>query len=671
MKAGAPRRGSADWLPVAGAFLASLVLIWAITREPLVVAAYGAALAVLGGFICVVTLRRPAIEEADFGLPDWSVTITAIETPDSAVAIIDRAGRLVCANARYEEWFEAGNAPPRLPVDEASLDRLAGASRAGWRDGRARAAPVENERGCWKAEVVRTGRGEDFLVWRFLPIVSVDPVTDLVERLDGKLGRSLDRAGIAAAIVDPDGLIRAATTGFAERATGDALGSTIGREFVSLLRQENGDRIGWAHEGKRGTPLTLYHFPVVDPDAPGKPDPDLTPSLLLLVEASAGIGGGHSEVSAAAPHLEALLGQLPLGLGMADRDGRLLFANPAFMRAAGREGEAPPTYPTDLVVREDKGVLSDAIRRHAQGPATAGEVAVRLAARPDEPVSLGLAAVRGLGEAAVLLSLTDGSEETRLKRQAAQATKMQAVDRLASGIAHDYDNALTAILASCDLMLLRHMPGAADYDDIRQIHANASRAAALTRQLLAFSRQQALLPEVVQLPDIVAETSPTLKRLIGEKIRLAVSHDRDLGPVRVDPAQFGQVIVNLAANARDAMLPRGGKLTLMTRRVTAADVRRMRSEIIPISDYTALIVEDTGSGIAPEHLGRIWEPFFTTGEQGKGAGLGLAAVYGIVKQSGGFIFADSEVGRNGQRGGTRFTIYLPVCHDTPAMTVST
>jgi two-component system cell cycle sensor histidine kinase/response regulator CckA len=676
MKADAARPGTADWLLVAGALAASLVLIWAITREPLVVAAYGAGLVVLGGLAYVLTLGRPAEQAVEFALPDWSVTVAAIENPALAIAIIDRAGRLVCANARYDEWFGAAYSPPRLPVDDASLERLGRAARTGWRDGKGKADLVEGrgadgEERRWRAEVERTGRGEDFLVWRFTPMVAADPVADLVQQLDGKLGRALDRAGIAAAIVDPDGVIRAASAGFAARASGDALASPVGQEFVSLLRQEEGDWISWAREGRRGGPLALYYLPVADPDVPGEPDPNTTPSLMLLVDSGVGLGGGRSEASAAAPHLEALLGQLPLGLAMADRDGRLLFANPAFLRAAGREGEAAPTYPTDLVVREDKGALSDAIRRFAQGAAAAGDIAVRLVSQPDDPVSLSLAGVRGLGEAAVLLGLTDSSEETRLKRQVAQATKMQAVGQLAGGVAHDFNNVLTAILGTCDLMLLRHTPGDSDYDDIQQIRANSNRAASLTRQLLAFSRQQTLRPEVLQLPDVVAETSQMLKRLIGEKIQFTVSHDRDLGPVRADPSQLGQVIMNLVVNARDAILEAnkisGGKLKLTTKRITAADVRGMRSEIVPVGDYTALIVEDNGAGIPPEHLGKIWEPFFTTKEQGRGGtmggtGLGLSTVYGIVKQSGGFIFADSEPGQ-----GTRFTIYLPVHHGDPAV----
>jgi two-component system, cell cycle sensor histidine kinase and response regulator CckA len=353
---------------------------------------------------------------------------------------------------------------------------------------------------------------------------------------------------------------------------------------------------------------------------------------------------------------------------MAERDGRLLFANAAFMRAADREDDKPPTYPTDLVVQEDKRALSEAIRRFAQGAATSGDIAVRLASQPDEPVSLSLAGVRGLGEAAVLLGLTDSTEESRLKRQVAQATKMQAVGQLAGGVAHDFNNVLTAILGTCDLMLMRHSPGDSDYDDIQQIRANSNRAASLTRQLLAFSRQQTLRPEVLQLPDVVSDVSQMLKRLIGEKIQLVVSHDRDLGPVRADPSQLEQVIVNLVVNARDAMQARAdkpgsdtsGKLTLATRRITAADLRAMDSEIIPAGDYTALIVEDTGGGIPPENLGKIFEPFFTTKDQGKGTGLGLSTVYGIVKQSGGFIFADSEPGK-----GAKFTAYLPVHFSAP------
>jgi two-component system, cell cycle sensor histidine kinase and response regulator CckA len=664
----------AVWLVGLAALAVSLGVLWVATGEWLVLLGFGGGIMALGGLALALARRGPPEPVSELALPDWSVTVEAIDRPDAAVAIIDRAGRMVCANRLFDTTFGPSHAPPRLPVDEVSLDRLTRAARSAWRDGRGVADLIETtEGGRWRGEVARAGRGEDFLVWTFTRQTAADPVADLVRHLDGKAGRGLDRAGFAAAIVDPDGQIRMASAGFALRAVGDEHAALAGTDFVALLRQDSAGRITWAREGRKGQPLTLYYIPVADPDLVGEPDPQVTPSLMLVADAGIGLGGS-GEAATGSAHLEALLSQLPVGLAMTDRDGRMLFANAAFLRAAGRDGDGTsggkggmPPYPTDLVVREDKGALADAIRRHAQVPAGAGDLAVRLAAQPDEPVSLSIAGVRGLGDAAVLLGLTDSTEETRLKRQVAQATKMQAVGQLAGGVAHDFNNVLTAIIGTCDLMLLRHTPGDSDYDDIQQIRANSNRAAALTRQLLAFSRQQTLRPQVLQLPDVITDVSQMLKRLIGEKVQLSVSHDRDLGPVRADPSQLQQVIVNLAVNARDAMAGRvdTGRLKIMTRRVAAAEVRTMRGEILPVGDYSALVVEDNGAGIAPEHLAKIWEPFFTTKEQGRpgtmgGTGLGLSTVYGIVKQSGGFVFADSELGK-----GTRFTVYLPVHHPAP------
>jgi two-component system, cell cycle sensor histidine kinase and response regulator CckA len=444
-----------------------------------------------------------------------------------------------------------------------------------------------------------------------------------------------------------------------------------GQDFAAQLRSDERDRIFFAREGRKGTPQTLVHVPLHlaadgSTTVPGEGD-----AVMLLVDSGVGLGGWSGEAARGqSAQLEALIERLPLGLAMTDRDGHFLFANPAFRRATGLEpGQALPPYPSDLVVPRDKTAMSDAVRRHAQGPASSGDIAVRLRGDPDEPVSLGLAGVRGLGDPAVLLSLADSTEETRLKRQVAQATKMQAVGQLAGGVAHDFNNVLTAIIGYCDLMLLRHTPGDSDYDDIQQIKANSNRAASLTRQLLAFSRQQTLQPEVLQLPDVLSEVSHLLKRLLGAKITLKVNHDRELGPVRADPRQLEQVIINLAVNARDAIQSKGGEgasgtLSFATRRAAAADIRRMGSEIIPAGDYTLLVAEDTGGGIPPAVLGKIFEPFFTTKEQGKGTGLGLSTVYGIVKQSGGFIFAANVKDGEGKVKGARFTIYLPVHHAT-------
>ncbi|MEA2949466.1 MAG: two-component system, cell cycle sensor histidine kinase and response regulator CckA, partial [Alphaproteobacteria bacterium] len=386
---------------------------------------------------------------------------------------------------------------------------------------------------------------------------------------------------------------------------------------------------------------------------PSNPEDESGAGTFLL------FGSDVGSPSAPGSNLQALLDVLPIGLALADRDGRFLTMNQAFRQAAGLDSSTAPVYPGDLVVKEDKAAVADAVRRNARGPAMSGDLAVRLAHQKGEPVALTIAGLRGLGEAAVLLLLKDNSEEAKLKRQVAQATKMQVVGQLAGGVAHDFNNILTAIIGHCDLILMRHSPGDSDYDDIQQIKSNSNRAAGLTRQLLAFSRQQTLRPQVVQLPDVVSEVSHLLKRLLGETVELVVKHGRNLGPVRADPGQLEQVIVNLAVNARDAMAEKGGgALTIQTYSVRADQVAELGSDILPIADYSALSVTDTGSGIPSHVLGKVFEPFFTTKEVGKGTGLGLSTVYGIVKQSGGFIFADSKVGE-----GTRFVIYLPVHHE--------
>ncbi|GAA4643507.1 hypothetical protein GCM10023115_14670 [Pontixanthobacter gangjinensis] len=658
--------GPLPFIGLTVAILASSAVIFFVGDSLLLAATFlgGTTILVLAGLM----FSRIAVPTAaqDLAPPDWSVTVSAIEQPGVAVAITDRANRLTCANSEFVSWFEAGTAPPNLPLDRASLEKLTRTARQAWRDGVAEAKELVRADGTagWHASAERAGRGEDYLIWRFTDASSADPTQSIIGWVTGQFGQLLSRAGVEAAVVSPDGIIRAASKGFAGRASGDTNATLAGQEFVSQLRSDDSDHIYFAREGRKGPSQTLIQISLADLAASRNVAANEAASLMLLVESGTGVGGGSQNSGAAAtPQLEALLGALPLGLAMTDRDGRFLFGNQAFLRAVDREGQGLPQYPSDLVVKEDKSALSDGVRRFGKGLSSNGDMAIRLRSQPDEPVSLGLAGVRGLGDASVLLSLTDSTEETKLKRQVAQATKMQAVGQLAGGVAHDFNNVLTAIIGYCDLMLLRHTPGDSDYDDIQQIRANSNRAASLTRQLLAFSRQQTLRPEILQVPDVVSEVSQLLKRLMGEKVSFKVRHDRDLGPVRADPQQLEQVIINLAVNARDAIQSAGegkGQVTMATRRVSAKDIRSMDSEIIPVADYTVLIVQDTGGGIPAELLGKIFEPFFTTKEQGKGTGLGLSTVYGIVKQTGGFIFAENVIGADNRPEGARFTIYLPV-----------
>jgi len=659
-------------LGVVAACIISIGLVWLVGQQSVVALAYGGALIAILLMLLLAARLKTDPAETQMLQPDWSVTSAAIETRHRAIAIVDRANRLVCANSTYEGWFDGISAPYELAMDAASREAASEAARSAWRDGRAEVPVVRLSSGDmeYRLRIERSGRGEAYLVWRFDEIRTQRSYDGLSERLAGPLGEVLSRAGVEVALVAPDGIVQTTTPGLAERATGSRENAVGGLEFVQLLRSDDRDRIFFAREGQQGSPQTLIHVPLDIPNASKMSDADETPSIMLLLDSTVGIGGGwESTGKAAIPQLEALLSALPLGLALTDRDGRFLFANKAFLRAVERETSGLPQFPSDLVVREDKAAMADTVRRFAKGATASGDMAVRLGNNKDEPVSIGLAGVRGLGDAAVLLSISDSSEEKRLRRQVAQATKMQAVGQLAGGVAHDFNNVLTAIIGYCDLMLLRHTPGDSDYDDIQQIKANSNRAASLTRQLLAFSRQQTLRPVVLQLPDVVSEVSQLLKRLMGEKIEFSVRHDRELGSVRADPQQLEQVIINLAVNARDAMQAyaskRGkqdwkGRLTLATRRVSARDVRKMGIDIMPADDYTVMIVQDTGGGIPDEHLNKIFEPFFTTKEQGKGTGLGLSTVYGIVKQSNGFIFADNVQGPDCTPIGARFTVYLPV-----------
>ncbi len=653
-------------LGLGGGLLVSAAVLFIATQSWLVALAFVLGSSVLLGGVLLLDQVRAAPAPDSLAAPDWSVTVAAIERKGEAIAITDRANRMVCANSLFLEHFGVSAAPPALPFERPALEAVTLLARNAWRDGSAALDKVEGpDETEWQISAQRAGRGEDHLIWRLRPIVRASGADLGALDLAGPFGKMLSRAGIETAITTADGVIRAVSAGFAERAAGDERATMMGQDFVSFLRSDERDRIFFAREGRGGTPQTLVDIPLVDPETQAEPaGPDEATSLMLLIDSGVGIGSGWDGASqAGVAQLDALLAQLPLGLAMTDRDGRFLFANDAFLRSVAREGRGLPAFPTDLVVREDKAAISDAVRRFGRGPATSGDVAVRLVNSPEEPVSLGLAGVRGLGEAAVLLSLADSSQENQLRRQVAQATKMQAVGQLAGGVAHDFNNVLTAIIGTCDLMLLRHIPGDSDYDDIQQIRANSNRAAALTRQLLAFSRQQTLRPEIIQLPDVVSEVSPLIKRLLGEKITYYVQHDRGLGPVRADPQQLEQVIMNLAVNARDAINSRGqgvGRISLFTRTLHAKQVIQLGSEVLPAADYTVLIVQDTGGGIPQHVLPKLFEPFFTTKEQGKGTGLGLSTAYGIVKQSGGFIFADNIADKAGRVTGARFTVYFPV-----------
>ncbi|MGD8326009.1 MAG: response regulator [Sphingomonadales bacterium] len=348
-----------------------------------------------------------------------------------------------------------------------------------------------------------------------------------------------------------------------------------------------------------------------------------------------------------------LFEQAPAGIALIDGTAALRRCNAQFLKLAGLEQQTNMPI-EDLFQEQDREAVSKLIKQALSSSSTPSPIEVQFDLAEKHIVQLfvrGLEARRG-----AVLYLIDMTEQKQLELQFTQAQKMQAVGQLAGGIAHDFNNILTAIIGFCDLLLVRHGAGDASFSDIMQIKQNSNRAANLVRQLLAFSRQQTLRPSVLLVTDVLAELSNLLRRLIGENIELNMVHGRDLGLVRVDQGQLEQVIINLAVNARDAM-PGGGRLTISTAKVNAEDVEDLGHGFMPKQDYVSLVVEDNGHGIPKHLLTKVFDPFFTTKDVGKGTGLGLSTVYGIVKQTDGFIFADES-----KEGGAKFTIYLPVHH---------
>jgi two-component system, cell cycle sensor histidine kinase and response regulator CckA len=388
--------------------------------------------------------------------------------------------------------------------------------------------------------------------------------------------------------------------------------------------------------------------------------------------------GSNSALTLSSQPFQRLFANAPVGIAVVDRFGRFVEAN----RAAGELFGASPQelLGGELIARLNEGERAAFAARLAaasDGATDREPIEIRLGFPPervivlllrrldnqdgDSPSSAGAAAdaaatsARGNSDAGdgLMLYFIDITEQKNLEAQFVQSQKMQAVGQLAGGVAHDFNNLLTAMIGFCDLLLLRSRPGDPSFADIMQIKQNANRAANLVRQLLAFSRQQALQPRVIDITDVLVELSHLLRRLIGENIELEFMHGRDLGLVKVDQGQFEQVVINLAVNARDAM-PNGGRLTIRTANAHRAQPLRRGHEVMPAGDYMLIEVTDTGVGISPDDLVRIFEPFFSTKEVGSGTGLGLSTVYGIVKQTGGFVFVDSAPGT-----GTSFEIYLP------------
>ncbi len=425
----------------------------------------------------------------------------------------------------------------------------------------------------------------------------------------------------------------------------------------------------FAHKSGRSLRATVTKRAVVDEKA------DFNGTILIvqpfdqsfahLSSFSASTGGAYAGTppnqesidDASTTGLSRVMQEAPIGIVVIDKDGNIIQNNRFFNQMV----ESVTANPRNLM-RLIKNDFHDDLKRRIQSCMTQGF-------SEDEPLSVEIATsdhmaasiyvtCHNQAEGHVAAYLIETTEQKSLEMKYAHSQKMQAVGQLAGGIAHDFNNLLTAMIGFCDLLLMRHPAGDQSFADIMQIKQNANRAANLVRQLLAFSRRQTLQPTLLDITDVLAELSNLIRRLIGENIELNMVHGRDLGMIKVDQGQLEQVIINLAVNARDAMAD-GGELTIRSANIVVNNQHPLDAALIspgdddPVAagDYVMVEVIDNGCGIARENVSKIFEPFFSTKEVGSGTGLGLATVYGIIKQTGGYILVDSK-----ENEGTRFVL---------------
>src|SRR3954462_3251725 len=431
-----------------------------------------------------------------------------------------------------------------------------------------------------------------------------------------------------------------------------------GAALITPIPGEPGDVKTEVHDldlkmrGGRTVPVRLYHKGAHAAD--GTPGASRT---LVLNRAREEVA---DPLRAAEVRFVRFFHNTPMAIATVDKGGKIARANAPFVRLQHGllKGDALPAEGRSIltaVAEGDRAALEAAIAKAADGQGDIAPVDVALAGEGNRSARFYISAVEedeAEGEAAIVYTI-ETTEVRDLEKQVAQVQKMDTVGQLAGGIAHDFNNVLSAIMMATDFLLQAHKPTDPSFGDIMQIKQNANRAASLVRHLLAFSRRQTLRPQVLDFGETLSDLTILLRRLLGEKVALEMVHGRDLWAVKADVSQLEQVVVNLAVNARDAM-PNGGKLIVRTANVTEADARTLPYKPLPPADYVTVEVTDTGSGIPKEIIDKIFEPFFTTKETGKGTGLGLSTVYGIVKQTNGYVFVDSVMGE-----GTTFHIFLP------------
>ncbi len=597
------------------------------------------------------------------------------------LAVTDGRGHIVYANQAYLTLTGAADADDVRPVERVFIGnpdvseavfRLLKAAREGKRQQEeVRVAGTDGANGRWLRLRVRplgtAKRSAKFTVWSLADITrDRERQEDVFQELQHAI-EYLDHAPCGFFSANPAGdviYINATLATWLDHdlaeigSGGLRLADIVSGDGAALLTSITGDPgdvktetfdVDLRMRNGKTVPVRLYHKLAFGAD--GKPGASRT-----LVINRARDEGADPQRTAEVRFMR-FFDHTPMAIATVDRSGAAVRANARFAKLAQSLPSAGSANKSILAVvaERDRGALTSAIAKAAEGHGDIAPVDAMLDGPGDRWGQFFVTAVENDerdAEAAIVYML-ETTEKRSLENRVTQQQKMEMVGQLAGGIAHDFNNVLSAIMMANDFLLNAHKPTDPSFQDIMQIKQNAYRAASLVRQLLAFSRRQTLRPQVLDLGDALSDLTMLLRRLIGEKVKLDLVHGRDLWPVKVDVSQFEQVIVNLAVNARDAM-PDGGKLTIRTGNVVAGDAAKLPYKGMPAADYVTIDVTDTGTGIPADIVDKIFEPFFSTKEVGKGTGLGLSTVYGIVKQTGGFIYVDSEAGK-----GTSFRIFLP------------
>ena len=668
-------------LAVAGALVAAAAIFMLLRRgnaEPYILV-FLAVLATVGVFslfaLASGILRLSAAEAAN------PLIKTLVDDAFDAVLVTDADGRVIYANAAYLDLIDAADANDMRPVERVfigdadaseAIYRLLKAAREGKRlQEEVRVAATKSRPARWLRLRVRPlgehGRARHLTAWSLSDVTrererqenvfqelqhavdyldhapagffSVDGKGDVIY-LNATLANWLDQdlAQVGSGGLKLTDLV--AGDGAALLTTLRAAPGEIKTEVLDLdLKTRSGGTL----------PVRLFHKLAFGADG--------TPGASRTLVINRARNHGVDPQRAAEVRFMRFFHNTPMAIATVDRDGGIVRTNPLFARLFHNvlSGEGGNRSIGFAIAERDRGPLEAAIAQAARGKGDIAPVDAALAGDGERFGRFYVTAVEEQErdqEAAIVYAL-ETTAQRELETKLNQQQKMEMVGQLAGGIAHDFNNVLSAIIMATDFLLNAHRPTDPSFADIMQIKQNANRAASLVRHLLAFSRKQTMRPQVLDLGEVLSDLTMLLRRLIGEKVTLDVVHGRDLWPVKVDISQFEQVIVNLVVNARDAM-PDGGRLTLRTTNVLAKDCERYHAKGMPAADYVLVEVTDTGVGIPEAIRDKIFDPFFSTKEVGKGTGLGLSTVYGIVKQTGGFVYVESVL-----HEGSTFRIFLP------------